>query len=85
MSNKIVSLHGDPVCRTAEVIPEVVAELEKHLEAARSGELAGVMMAVQYADETVSGSHVGITSYRTTGLLMQIIHDACAQRREERD
>jgi hypothetical protein len=77
MSN-VVGLRGGEIRPLGEANPDVVAELERLLEMARSGEIKGTMIAVLHADDCVSGSRRGESSYRLTGLLMKLIHDYCA-------
>lgn len=63
MAAQIVSLSGQAVSAEAALAPKpnqvLVKELERLLEAARSGEIAGMAAACQHHDRTVSYSYAG--------------------------
>lgn len=77
MSN-VVGMGGQEIAVPGTVAPDVVAELERVLEMARSGEIKGVMVAVIHHDDCVSGSRKGEASFRLVGLMTKMIHDYCA-------
>lgn len=83
--SKIVNMQGEPIVtmQTATTDVAVAEVLEDFLEKARAGEIVGVVLVAQHRDETVSGRTVGMQSYRSTGILAQMLHDQCAKRRED--
>jgi hypothetical protein len=75
--SKVVGLRGEEIRPLGEPDPNVVAEFERLLEMARSGEIKGMMAAVLHSDDCVSGSRKGENNFRTIGLLTKMIHDLC--------
>lgn len=72
--NKVVSLRPGQhaVLIPGRVEPEVVETLEGYLEKARSGEVIGIVVAALHADDTVSGSRQGLTTYALLGMVGQL-------------
>jgi hypothetical protein len=77
MSN-VVGLRGEEIRPPGEVNPDVVAQAEKILEMAKSGEINALVAAWLHADETVGGARKGGSNYRLLGLLTHLSHDICA-------
>ncbi|PNG26943.1 LptE family protein [Methylocella silvestris] len=68
MSEKVISLRGDIIPPPSEPNPTVVEELERLLEAARSGEIRGFAGAYVHRDKVVSYSYAGsVGSYAMLG------------------
>lgn len=61
MSDKVVSLSGEPVY-TGKPSAAVIELLEEWLEKARSGEIVGVALAAQYRDEAKGQGWAGSVS-----------------------
>jgi hypothetical protein len=85
-TSKVVSIHGGTIEPRVIVKPDVVAELERALEAARAGEIVGIAVVYNHADECTSASLLGRTSRGMLGLLA--VHqadlvDAIRQGRDE--
>ncbi|TCT08100.1 hypothetical protein [Aquabacter spiritensis] len=59
MSENVVSLRGTFHVEKAEPNPTVVGELERLLEAARSGELVGLAGVYLHKDKSVAYSYAG--------------------------
>lgn len=71
---KVVSLRGDNIpLAVGEAVPSVVAEAERVLEMARSGEITGLAVVLRHADECVSSNFVGLVGRYVLGemLLLQ--------------
>jgi hypothetical protein len=72
MSDKVVSMKGEPVLAPGEPDAETVVELEKLLEAARSGEVQGIAIVFLHADGAVNCTYGGKTTYALVGKLVQM-------------
>lgn len=77
MSN-VVGLRGEEIRAPGTADPGVVEELEQILEMARSGEIHGITIAMEHADNCVSGRRKGITSYKMIGMMHRMMNDICA-------
>lgn len=77
MSQKVVSLRGDPIA-TGEPNATVVSCLEKWLEAARSGDVVGVTIVLQHSDNTVSSNSYGVRSRAMVGVLVSAVNSITA-------
>lgn len=76
MSDKIVSIRsGEPIIQKGEPHPDVIERLEKLLEAAKSGELSGVVCITLFKDDC---TNYHIAGRRTRGQLGTIYMAAFA-------
>jgi hypothetical protein len=66
---KVVSIRGEPFAQPGVPQDDVIEQLERALEMARSGEINGVLMAANHADECTSSSRRGYSDRRTIGEL----------------
>jgi hypothetical protein len=65
--SEIVSIRsGEPIIQKGEPDPEVVERLEKLLEAAKSGQLSGIVTIALYSDDC---TNYWVSGRRTRGLL----------------
>jgi hypothetical protein len=64
---KVVALHGGPVEQPGVPDPDVIEQLERALEMARSGEMTGLVMVSNHFDGCTSSSRRGICTRRTVG------------------
>lgn len=62
MSENVVSLRGTYQPPVAQPNPTVVQELERLLEAARSGEIVGVAGTYMHKDRSVTYSYAGLVA-----------------------
>lgn len=68
MSDKVISLRGNVSLETGKPNPTVVEELERLLEAARSGEIVGLAGSYIHKDKMVTYSYAGaVASYGLLG------------------
>lgn len=68
MSDKVVSLHGSIAAPSAAPVESLVQELERLLDAARSGEIIGFAGAYQHRNDQVGYSFAGMVgSYAMIG------------------
>ena len=75
MSAKLVSLNGHEIASAGQPDAKVVACLEKLLEAARSGDVTGVAIAVQHSDGATSTRiHGYLLHHSTLGALEMLKH-----------
>jgi hypothetical protein len=85
MSGNVVGLHGDYHPATVQTNTTVIAELERLLEAARSGEIVGVAGSYVHRNGVVGYSYAGaVAGYALIGGLEcakeSLIRMALAQR-----
>lgn len=66
---KVVSIHDALIEPRVVVKPDVVEELERALEMARAGEIVGIVVVYNHADECTSASLRGRTSRAMIGML----------------
>lgn len=67
---KVVSIRdGCAIHQPGEVVPSVVQELERALEMARVGEIIGVTVVYDHADEMVTGSTKGLRTRAAVGMI----------------
>ncbi len=78
MPAEIISINGGKIDDTRVPNQRIIEVLEGYLERARAGEITGLIVNAQSADETVMGSRTGTISYRMIGLLTQHTHELCA-------
>jgi hypothetical protein len=68
MSENVISLHGDFCAAPAQTNTTVIAELERLLEAARSGEIVGLVGSYVHRNGVTTYSYAGaISSYALIG------------------
>lgn len=72
MTDKVVSLRGDPVMAPGEVSPSTVALAERILEMARSGEIQGLVAVMLHSDSAVSYDCTGAVTFSIVGKLTQV-------------
>lgn len=82
-SAKVVSLRGGEILPPGEPRPAVVEALERALEAARSGEIIGVVAVFNHCDDTTTGASQGRRDRQTIGMLE--IMKAGLVERDQRD
>jgi hypothetical protein len=66
VADKVVSLWGDPIYQGSPD-PDVVRELERWLERARTGEVVGIAVAVHFSDGATGSSWGGVISMGVVG------------------
>jgi hypothetical protein len=66
---RVVSLRGEPIAQPGVPQADVIEQLERALEMARGGEIAGVILIANHANECVSSSRRGYSDRRTVGEL----------------
>jgi hypothetical protein len=66
-SQKVVSLNGAPFIQPGEPQADVIEQLERVLEMARSGEISGIVIIAIHADECTSSCRRGYSNRRTVG------------------
>lgn len=74
---KVVSLRGHPIPAIGEPNEKMIRELERLLEAARSGDLQGVVVAMLHKDDTTQSMRCGVMSRGLIGLVSTLHHDMC--------
>jgi hypothetical protein len=72
---KVVSLLGHAISAPYEPVESVVAACERAAEAARSGEVCGVTIVFNHADDTTSRVSVGSRGRATIGALEMVKAD----------
>lgn len=72
MSDKVVSLTGDPIAQPGEAVASVVQELEWLLEAAKSGEITGLAAAWLWRDGSAGHGFKGVCAYSQIGRLVSL-------------
>ena len=77
-STKVVGLHGNIVPQTLGVRMEVVEMLEDILERARSGDIVGVHLVHQNADETCRYRSGGLNTFRAIGCMYTMLQSMAA-------
>lgn len=76
MSN-IRSLHGAEILPPGEPDPDVVKLAEETLERARSGDVNGIAVVMQHADDATTYQNCGNTTRATIGALEILKHELC--------
>lgn len=85
MSEKIVSLRtGAEVCAPGEINAETVAELEKLLERAKSGDVQSVAVAFLHGDGAVCCTYGGAIPYSLIGKLVEMTNYLAAEKASNR-
>lgn len=56
---KVVSLRGGEIPSPGVPLPDVIAEAERILEMARSGEIVGIAAVFNHSDECTSSNYAG--------------------------
>jgi hypothetical protein len=69
VTENVVSLRGDKVQNPGTPNAEVIEDIERLLEAARSGEINAIAYAVRYKDDLTSYRWVGIISRAMVGAI----------------
>jgi hypothetical protein len=67
MAEKVVGLRGAIVPQAMPPNADVIKLLEDTLERARSGNVLGVSLVMQYSDECCQWQRAGLCSYRLLG------------------
>jgi hypothetical protein len=70
--SNVVGLKGQPVVDRRTPLPEVIKQAEWILEAAKSGEIVGFAIAVDYSDSATGNFRTGMVSYSTVGRLQML-------------
>lgn len=76
MSENVVYLHsGAEILAPGEVSAATVSELEKLLEAAKSGEIQGIVVFMAHSDGTVSYTDSDLPpTYKIVGKMLQVMN-----------
>ncbi|SEQ63874.1 hypothetical protein SAMN05216548_106102 [Faunimonas pinastri] len=70
MADNVVALHGEFQAQESEIDQRLVSELERLLEAAKSGEITGLVAATLNKDKVASYAYAGLVgSYGMIGAL----------------
>jgi len=69
MGDKVVSIKGQPIVPPGTVDPIVVAELERLLAQAQSGEISGIAYVTLFRDDCTNYSRVGRLTRAVLGTL----------------
>lgn len=73
----VVSLKGDPIVSPGTPNQELIEDLEKVLEKAKSGEIISIAYAILYSDELTSYRWVGKMTRAIVGTLELIKYGLC--------
>jgi hypothetical protein len=78
MDGNVVSLHGNEVLGQKKPNRDLIEKLEWLLEAARSGEVQGMIGVYLFDDGSTGWFRVGAHTYSQVGRLEQVKRDALA-------
>lgn len=86
MTDKVVSLRGDPVPERGKPSEEVMAFAKDILERAEAGEIVSIAACFGYADDAFSGKYAGpAESYGMIGVMTHLLHRLNASMSEGED
>lgn len=83
MTDNVVGIHGRPVPELGKPNDHLIAEIERLLEMARSGEIQGLLGAYLYRDGCTAKTTAGIHSFSLVGRACCAVSDAAKKMEEE--
>lgn len=85
MTGNVRSLRGDPIQPRGEVVQDVVDACRRALEMAEAGELCGVVILRQHANEATSWENAGTISRALIGAMVLAQHGLARDWWEDRE